>query len=69
MIYFWNPASVNKSQKLITTFTEATMPKIYGASTLARIILVIGVTNLATISVKEDHFVAEISFELKLLFK
>ena len=58
MIYFWNPASVKISAKLITIVIVATIPNASGTNNRARIILVIGEINLAIISVVDDHLAA-----------
>ncbi len=65
-IYFWNPASVNISEKLMTIVIVATTPKTSGARTLANIILVIGEISLLTISVMDDHLVDDDIFLFRL---
>ena len=46
------------SQKVRTIFTEATIPYASGAIILARIMLLTGIASFATISPRNDHFVA-----------
>ena len=65
--YFWKPASEKISANDISIVSVTTTPKASGASNRANIILLIGVTTLAVISVITLHFIAVFILVLKLL--
>ena len=63
--YFWKPASVNISAKLMTMTAVTNMPNASGVRSRANTIVEIGDISFAAISVILDHFVAVMT----LLFK
>lgn len=73
MRYFWKPASVKISAKLITIVAVTRTPKDSGVNNLAKTMVVIGDISLTAISVTDDHFVAFTIFwvfgtDIKLMY-
>ena len=63
--YFWKPASVKISAKLMTITAVVNTPKASGVNRRAKTIVEIGEISFATISVIVDHLVAANTLEFK----